>query len=1123
MCDQTEVIYAPGDVVWVKLGPVWWPSQVQDYDKLPADITGNLRKRPIAVVKFFQEDAFEYVKNLDQIYHYNCRKKHEFIKKGLDMCRSSNRNVPSNMKMFPNDIATAEHLTHGDPDILNDPEFQPEEKEDYRELFGKKPAKKSKLEHTKEWRIRSLGDSAFKSNTKNGRQSLTPRAVTHPRFINKALGKGSDHEVRIRSQSNDILQSSGKLYNCHLCGFSASRINVIILHNKSHSAGYADAFLPSTPSSGKSKKRSLNDKRPKTSLVHDRSKSDEPPIKRKTLGGSVENKLQSQPSGKSQKDSKDLNLVSPSKNVSSPSPARKPIFGRKRTAKDKAEKAAKEKRQTEEFREKLLKDWDDDDDDNGSTGDKSDLVDQSADDKGDEGKTKTDDSKKTPTKETSCFDFDDSEDGIKPEETIMQFGRKIPRLLGDKKKRKSESEDPDDKEVDVEPKEISVSSEDKPMAESSNEEESIEDRKRREEKEENEKKAKEEFDMAFKALLEETVAPTIPDSFDSNKDKVLLGETSVNTTSSLIDDGIVPPDPPPEGNELINSEVVDVVEEVECVATEDNQNFLVKMSGEGAATSPDKDISETKITFCDSNNVAHPNAENFDQAKEVVAHVEEVVEQTTEVEEVVDFKVDETLMKTDEEDTKSLIPEENPADSSKCQGFLSNDFVDDCIVDNYSSIEQSAQSHQSSPKTNKTPQLNNESNMIEISENPKKTACESESAGFSQGDMQFIVVTSNANETSNVVTSMSHTSLSMNTMYQDMDFDIDSMPVIIGDDMTQEEQLQPSQRSVVQAVETTVVPQKVQKKQPLLPMLSSKSYSKPVGNKVVTVISSSGQLSKMSQGELKQVKKTAVIKKDQSAQPTMVRIPTTLDNKLTRKVILSPTKKLNSPIQSTAVRIAASTSQVGKLSVPGLVTQKGIVQNAGGSGQVLILKSAGPSTSTASKATLQKVPQMIQSAGGNKVLILTSTPGAAGQKVLGTLTSPQKTITSTRFITTTKGSVVVGKAGGNTCQKILIDKSGAISQAPKSVIIDKASLSLGSALSKNSTALLTSSNSIASLGTKLTPTGNSKAATTILASSSVAGKKGESQSLAKVPQTIRNCDSLLQSQVQCQAQLVPNW
>lgn len=56
MCEQTEVNYLEGDIVWVKLGPCWWPGQVQDYDKIPADIVQAFKKKPLAVVKFFQED-----------------------------------------------------------------------------------------------------------------------------------------------------------------------------------------------------------------------------------------------------------------------------------------------------------------------------------------------------------------------------------------------------------------------------------------------------------------------------------------------------------------------------------------------------------------------------------------------------------------------------------------------------------------------------------------------------------------------------------------------------------------------------------------------------------------------------------------------------------------------------------------------------------------------------------------------------------------------------------------------------------------------------------------------------------------------------------------------------------
>jgi hypothetical protein len=57
MCEQTEVRYLDGDIVWVKLGSCWWPGHVKDVDKLPEEILVSLKKRPIAAVKFFQEET----------------------------------------------------------------------------------------------------------------------------------------------------------------------------------------------------------------------------------------------------------------------------------------------------------------------------------------------------------------------------------------------------------------------------------------------------------------------------------------------------------------------------------------------------------------------------------------------------------------------------------------------------------------------------------------------------------------------------------------------------------------------------------------------------------------------------------------------------------------------------------------------------------------------------------------------------------------------------------------------------------------------------------------------------------------------------------------------------------
>lgn len=56
MCDQSTVQYNDGDVVWVKLGPCWWPGEVHDIKRVPPEIQPGLKKPPIAYVHFFQED-----------------------------------------------------------------------------------------------------------------------------------------------------------------------------------------------------------------------------------------------------------------------------------------------------------------------------------------------------------------------------------------------------------------------------------------------------------------------------------------------------------------------------------------------------------------------------------------------------------------------------------------------------------------------------------------------------------------------------------------------------------------------------------------------------------------------------------------------------------------------------------------------------------------------------------------------------------------------------------------------------------------------------------------------------------------------------------------------------------
>jgi len=53
--------FSDGDVVWVKCGPLFWPAQVVDFEKLPQEVRdedftedGN---KPVVIAKFFGEDG----------------------------------------------------------------------------------------------------------------------------------------------------------------------------------------------------------------------------------------------------------------------------------------------------------------------------------------------------------------------------------------------------------------------------------------------------------------------------------------------------------------------------------------------------------------------------------------------------------------------------------------------------------------------------------------------------------------------------------------------------------------------------------------------------------------------------------------------------------------------------------------------------------------------------------------------------------------------------------------------------------------------------------------------------------------------------------------------------------
>ncbi|XP_053612060.1 uncharacterized protein LOC128676130 [Plodia interpunctella] len=267
MCEQTETNYLDGDVVWVKLGSCWWPGEVVGPDKLPADVLPSFRKPPIAVVKFYQEDTYEYVKNTNLIYRYNCSRKNEFINKGLYMYRTKH----GHMEKFPEDVIRAETAVGGDIEILTRDEFQEIKKESYAGLFGDsakktpgstkrgkgRPRLSSESSRTPIRKLREKTDYKVHilvqgSNTPSS-QTAEPPATTST--------SGVESEVTEQKQSNEeqrqletkpspqvpftpVPSSTGGTYSCHACSFSTTRLNVLIMHNKTHSIG----FTPYTPS-----------------------------------------------------------------------------------------------------------------------------------------------------------------------------------------------------------------------------------------------------------------------------------------------------------------------------------------------------------------------------------------------------------------------------------------------------------------------------------------------------------------------------------------------------------------------------------------------------------------------------------------------------------------------------------------------------------------------------------------------------------------------------------------------------------------------------------------------------------------------------------------------------------
>uniref|UniRef100_A0A182RXI9 PWWP domain-containing protein n=1 Tax=Anopheles funestus TaxID=62324 RepID=A0A182RXI9_ANOFN len=227
-----------GDIVWVKVSNSWWPGEVMGDSRLSEEFLSSLRKKPLAVVKFFQEDSYEYVKNPNFIFKYNCPRKNEFLRKGLEQYRAKMKH----MEKFPSDVMHAERVTGGDPDIVNLTDFQPQKKERYSGLFqdGRSSMGKGKSPKEKP----STPSKTFGTPISFGSSRKTMhevRILAQPSSVpaDSDVGTTLPAENVSLTGSQSLLASPGQVYHCYKCNnYSANRQNLIMLHIKHCRASY---------------------------------------------------------------------------------------------------------------------------------------------------------------------------------------------------------------------------------------------------------------------------------------------------------------------------------------------------------------------------------------------------------------------------------------------------------------------------------------------------------------------------------------------------------------------------------------------------------------------------------------------------------------------------------------------------------------------------------------------------------------------------------------------------------------------------------------------------------------------------------------------------------------------
>lgn len=211
-----EASYAVGSIVWVKLtGGKWWPGEVVAQDSCPEEVTKGLRKEPLAIVKFFDEDFYELVKSSSHIHPFVCAKRDEFIRKGRELLK-----YDPNAEKFDKDVEEAMHLCG----VTNEDQSDCSNSFDNTSLSNHYEPLPSK-------NMQNYG-SAMVASSPSQCKPLASR-IQYGDYKTIEFDSGTD--VRIRAQPSPASISKGAAYACDMCSFQTNRIANIIVHHKSHS------------------------------------------------------------------------------------------------------------------------------------------------------------------------------------------------------------------------------------------------------------------------------------------------------------------------------------------------------------------------------------------------------------------------------------------------------------------------------------------------------------------------------------------------------------------------------------------------------------------------------------------------------------------------------------------------------------------------------------------------------------------------------------------------------------------------------------------------------------------------------------------------------------------------